>query len=136
MDGAGGDRLRREAARDLRQPQRSVVARDNRDRDGRGEAAAVRHAPDARSVPDPAQPAAALEVAQVVEEVPRLHRDMPAKGLHATVEHRATVEASVHQGPADRTAGPHTAPRPHRPSPQEHASRGTRGELRVRGERS
>ena len=73
LDGPGGHSLRREPGRDLRQPQRPLVPGDLGPRDGRGPAAALRHAPDEGAVPHSEEPAAeAQEPEEVVEKVPQV----------------------------------------------------------------
>jgi hypothetical protein len=53
LDGPGGDRLRREPGRHVRQQERPLEPRHHRHRDGRGAAAPLRHAPHARALPYP-----------------------------------------------------------------------------------
>lgn len=59
-----------------------------------------------------------------VEEVLQLYRGLPGEELHPASSHWAAAEAPLHQGPAQREAGPHPAQRPHRPNQEEEGREG------------
>ena len=54
-----------------------------------------------------------------VQEVLQFHRGLPGEELHAAPADGAAAQTSLHPGPAQREAGPHTTQRPHRPDQEE-----------------